>query len=190
MNRSAFVLLFLALLSLTATSLQAHENEETTFKTPSESMLPNIRPDVPVDGIKLKNPSKTQVQRGDVVIFESPEGSIYMKRVIAIGGDKIKFLKGKVFLNGKQLKYEEVKELGFTDLDKYLDDYLAFRETVGSKSYFIFLKKNAEPIDLNKEISVPVGSIFVLSDNRKDWTGDSRGFGPVPLRNVRGKLKD
>jgi len=40
---------------------------------------------------------------------------------------------------------------------------------------------------LLKKITVPNGHCFVLGDNRED-TEDSRDFGPVPLRDIVGKV--
>lgn len=42
--------------------------------------------------------------RGDVVIFNYDGESVFIKRVVAIGGDKVSFSNGAVFVNGKKVK--------------------------------------------------------------------------------------
>ena len=47
----------------------------------------------------------TEPQHGDIVIFKPPidQNHNYIKRVIAIEGDKIKIIEGTVYLNGEKL---------------------------------------------------------------------------------------
>src|SRR5882757_143289 len=46
-----------------------------------------------------------EIQRGDVVVFQYPRdhAKSYIKRVIALPGDKIRIEDGRVFVNGKRL---------------------------------------------------------------------------------------
>lgn len=99
---------------------------------------------------------------GDVVVFNYPANpkEQFIKRVIAVGGDKIKIHDHKVYVNGKPL----------------VEPY-------------IFEKMNAM-IDKNyeNEVSVPKGTIFVMGDNRND-SRDSRysDVGFVELKQLIGK---
>ena len=63
----------------------------------------------------------TEPQHGDIVIFKPPidQNHNYIKRVIAIEGDKIKIIEGTVYLNGEKLEedylmhhsYETIPEI-------------------------------------------------------------------------------
>ena len=99
---------------------------------------------------------------GDVVVFNYPANpkEQFIKRVIAVSGDKIKIYDHKVYVNGKPL----------------VEPY-------------IFEKMNAI-IDQNykNEITVPMGTIFVMGDNRNN-SKDSRysDVGFVDLKQLIGK---
>lgn len=81
-----------------------------------------------------------------------------MKRVIAVGGDEVDLREGRVFVNGKEL-----------------DDKWAGTETLESQGAIVYPYKVRE------------GRLFVLGDNRK-VSMDSRTFGEVSRRQVRGRL--
>src|ERR1700730_9732034 len=40
---------------------------------------------------------------GEVIVFHAPEGKDYIKRVIALSGEKVKVEKNKVYVNGKEV---------------------------------------------------------------------------------------
>jgi signal peptidase I len=97
--------------------------------------------------------------RGDVIVFVR-NGTYYIKRVIAIGGDSILGTDGSISVNGQVLDEPYVQHRGDA------------------------------PIWMNNfgPVKVAVGSLFVLGDNR-DISLDSRSpdFGTVPIKSVLGK---
>lgn len=100
---------------------------------------------------------------GDIIIFKAPyhEDLDYIKRIVALPGDKVKLQGGKFFLNGEVLNE-----------DSYLSsDVMTLEER--------FLKEGVE-------IVVPDETYFVAGDNRPH-SSDSRDFGPVPEKNIIGK---
>lgn len=105
---------------------------------------------------------KREPQRGDVIVFRSPENNNYdfIKRVIGIPGDVVKLQNGKVFINNKQLD------------EDYLPQGLA---TAGGA----FMQEN-------KEYVVPEGGFIAFGDNR-NASSDSREWGPVPEENIVGR---
>jgi len=91
-------------------------------------------------------------ERGEVVVFESPthEDDFYLKRIIALPGERVKLEDGKVII------YNETHPQGIILDEGYLDDESvgSLTQTVGDRQY------------------------FVLGDNR-DASYDSRRFGSI-----------
>jgi signal peptidase I len=103
-------------------------------------------------------------QRGDVVVFRSPKDSNvdFIKRIIALPGERVKIAGGKVYVNGSVLD-----ESGYLDPTVY----------TGPESF----------LSENREIMVPSGRYFVMGDNRMH-SSDSRDFGPVLPSEFVGKV--
>jgi signal peptidase I len=72
------------------------------------------------------------IERGDVVVFRYPRDpeKSYIKRVIALPGDRIRIDHGTVFLNGKPLREEYVPP-------RYRDSRSMLEMTVPDDSYFM-----------------------------------------------------
>ncbi len=102
--------------------------------------------------------------RGDVVVFRSPKNADidFIKRIIALPGEKVKISGGKVYVNSSVL-----------DESAYLDPTVY----TGPESFL------AE----NRELIIPSGRYFVLGDNRMQ-SSDSRDFGPVLPSEFIGKV--
>ncbi len=106
------------------------------------------------------------VQRGDIVIFRSPEQPTMdlVKRCVGLPGDELRMVDKTLFLNG-----ERVNDA----------DYVIHRDsrTFGS---------DAAPRDNWGPLLVPEGHLYCLGDNR-DASHDSRYWGPAPLAHVKGR---
>ena len=98
-----------------------------------------------------------EVQRGDLVVFQSPldPAKNYIKRVIGLPGDTVELRGGLVWLNGRALEEPYVPE--------------AYRD-----------RSNLAPA------RVPAGHYFVLGDHRSA-SNDSRVWGPVAGAAIYGK---
>jgi signal peptidase I len=102
-------------------------------------------------------------KRGEVIIFKAPknEDYDYIKRIIALPGEKIKVSQGLVYVNNKAVIETD-----------YLSDQI--KTQAG-----LFLSEE-------KELTVGEGEYFVLGDNRSH-SSDSRDWGTVPEENIIGK---
>jgi len=175
------------------------------FRIPSRSMEPSLLIgdhlfvskfsysfSIPFTKIQLFDTSDPK--RGDVIVFLFPrdESLNYIKRVIGIPGDRVKFHDDKLWVNDKLLQQELVTDsaeiesvLGPNDSEGIL-----YKEHIDDKVHYIRLSKNelkamARP---NFEEVVPEGSYFVLGDNRDD-SYDSRFWGVVKKENIKGKAQ-
>ncbi|MBU4186169.1 MAG: signal peptidase I, partial [Proteobacteria bacterium] len=104
-------------------------------------------------------------QRGDIVVFkfqQEPKKD-FIKRTIGIPGDVIEILNKEVYVNKK--RFEQ-------DYAIYTDPHI--------------IPKVMQHRDNFGPVTVPEDSLFVMGDNR-DHSYDSRFWGFVDLKNVKGK---
>jgi signal peptidase I len=134
------------------------------YRTPSNAMEPTLLlGDHLIAGMQYyKN---KMPERGDVIIFPSPEdpSKDFIKRVIGLEGEKIEIKDKSVFINDNQI---EDPWSVHTDL--------------------IVLPKDASSRDNYGPVIVPKGYIFVLGDNR-DNSFDSRFLGFIDTAQIKGK---
>ena len=111
---------------------------------------------------------------GELIIFKYPKdrSKDFIKRVIAIEGDKIEINNDELYLNDKKL------DLKFIDKHRY-------QEYLGGINYQILMEYNRN--EIFGPVIVPNNSIFVLGDNRNN-SMDSRHFGIVDINDVMGKV--
>ena len=111
------------------------------------------------------------IHRGDVVVFDrvTVDGQVVqhddlIKRVIALGGEKISIKDCKVFINGKLLP------------EPYLNDFDLAQTVVEDRCR----------VPLMDEMIIPDNQLFVMGDNRPQ-SFDSRIFGPLEQNLVVGR---
>lgn len=191
------------------------------FKIPSGSMIPtlvvgdHIFVNKFIYGLRIPLTKKWAVQfrkpeRGETIVFIYPENPKldFIKRVVGIGGDKIRFEGDDVFINGEKVQVAQLEVEGLNpknkkqlDLnpDKNFPDGADFTEIPYYphwRDYKIFLERLGDHTHLkqegsfdfirSREVEVPKGMLFVMGDNR-DNSKDSREWGFVPIENVKGK---
>ncbi len=101
-------------------------------------------------------------KRGDIVVFRNPEDDAqdFVKRIIAIPGDKIKIASGEVYISG------------FKEEDIYL------KETGKTKARGLLAE--------DQEVLVPEDEYILLGDNR-EFSIDSRDYGNIKKDAIIGK---
>jgi signal peptidase I len=110
------------------------------------------------------SPNFSDYKRGDVIVFEPPQGYLengrdipFIKRVIGLAGDLVEIHDGSVFVNHVKLD------------EPYLFESQATTPSSGLSSW-----------------RVPAGDLFVLGDHRAA-SNDSRAFGPIAKSSVIGR---
>ena len=160
------------------------------FKIPMNSMAPTLSPGDHIV-VNLKYFKNNEPQKGDVIVFKYPEdpNRIFVKSVIAVGGDVIELKDKIVYLNGQPIEEQYVHHLdnsimpcGKQSVGKIRAGGL-LSEALG---VVYEVTKCEHPRDNFGPNKVPPFKIFVLGDNR-DRSYDSRYWGYVDRREIEGK---
>lgn len=139
------------------------------------------------------------VKKGDVILFVAPHepDKIYVKRAVAVAGDRVEVRSGRLFINGEEVPrvVHSNREIMY-DIDNKERKTLFLETEAGVKHYAILDDQAPNfrdfPIDpttgapLGFPVTVPEGKVFAMGDNR-DQSYDSRGWGFVPLENLKGQ---
>lgn len=148
------------------------------YTVPSGSMQPALRAGdrivVDMRGYGLRIPftdirlTEGAPQRGDVVVFDAPDdGTRLVKRVVAVGGDRVALQGGRLLLDGQPLA------AGDAEVERF-----------GARAVPLDLSDGGGP-DIAEGV-VPEGHVLVLGDHRGD-SRDGRYFGLVRADAVYGR---
>ncbi|MDD5437135.1 MAG: signal peptidase I [Candidatus Omnitrophica bacterium] len=145
------------------------------FKIPSGSMIPTFQvgdrifvnkfiygAKIPLLNVNL--PAVRQPKRGDIIVFISPETpkKDFVKRLIAVGGEKVQIRDRKILINGEVVEEpSSIRSIDYYNSGDYGQE--------------------------GQVIEVPKDSYFVLGDNSAS-SRDSRFWGFVPKKNLLGKV--
>ncbi|CAM4072217.1 Signal peptidase I [Novosphingobium lubricantis] len=156
---------------------------------------------------------------GDIVIAVPPDrDEDYIKRVVALPGDRIAVVHGQIILNGRLVSQEAEPPVQIPADPQLLCDGApcydmferyrtrladgrevfelpAFRETLPNGASYTIIDHTDQMLDNYPETLVPQGHVFLMGDNR-DHSADSRASieerglgGPVPLANIGGRAE-
>jgi signal peptidase I len=124
------------------------------FGIPSDSMAPTLtRGDhVVVDKLAYRGDATPAV--GDVVVFHAPRsGEIALKRVVAVGGDRVGIEDGVLVVNGRR----RVERYADTDA---IDSVYFGPVTVPRGSVFVLGDNRADSVDSRSHGPVPEGDVI------------------------------
>jgi signal peptidase I len=182
------------------------------FKIPSGSMIPTLQVGdfILVNkyayGIRLPIVNKKimdvgEPQRGDVMVFRYPEDPSldYIKRVVGLPGDRIRYTGKRLWVNGKEVPLDAIGD--YINPER-VSVARQFAETLNGHQHRIIVENDAPPMPPfvhqfpyrekctytmdGLECTVPSGHYFLMGDNR-DNSSDSRVWGFVPDENIVGK---
>jgi len=132
-------------------------------------------------------------ERGDVVVFKTPENNRtdYIKRVIGLPGDKIEIKNGIIFINGSEILRKKLNDFIDTDNKTSNKRVRMYNEYFFNKEINILDITDNGIVDNTQLFNVPENHFFVMGDNR-DNSQDSRFIstvGFIPYENLVGKAQ-
>ena len=167
------------------------------FQIPTGSMIPTIEVGdfilvnkyaygvrLPIIGTKILGVEDPD--RGEVIVFIPPhENKYYIKRVIGLPGDTVRYEDKNLYINGELISKDYVEsimvETSIGDLPGAL-----YSETINGVEHST---QNIDAVGRQRARTtwvIPNGHYFMMGDNR-DNSSDSRVWGTVPNENVVGK---
>ena len=179
-----------------------------SFYVPSDSMFPtmlvgdHVFVNKLVYGLKVPFTDKRvlpfrEPKRGEVIVFQlgrGPRGELrpsdlwpdfrqdaFVKRLIAVPGDRVAVEQGRIRLNGELLPVEATGEI-FTDGSG--NEFDIQIETLGECKHRILDLQGKPDLDM-AEIEIKPGRYFFMGDNR-DNSHDGRLFGTVRVQEMEG----
>lgn len=131
--------------------------------------------------------------RGDIIVFRYPkdESLHYIKRVVAIPGDRIRVKNNQIFLNGVAQERTYVDKFDFVDDNCRSTSTKLYVETLGELKHEMLTNAGLPgalgtwPAN-DEETVVPEGMVFAMGDNR-DNSEDGRRWGFVRYDQIKGK---
>ena len=173
------------------------------FRTPSRAMLPTFLAgdyilvykmpygrygsygwDFRFDFMKTAHP-----QRGEVFVFKYPKDPRldYIKRVIGLPGDRIRYDGPALYVNDKAVNRQRLSDYEYLSQAAETVHATRYSEELEGARYSILLEEDPGHEPAKGELLVPPHHYFVMGDNR-DNSADSRYWGFVPEENLVGKV--
>lgn len=167
------------------------------FQIPTGSMIPTLNVGdfilvnkyaygvrLPIIGTKIiqvKDPD-----RGEVIVFVPPhENKYYIKRVIGLPGDTVRYEDKTLFINGELISKDYVESIMIQTSIGDLPGVL-YSETINGVEH---ATQNIDAVGRQRTRTnwvIPNGHYFMMGDNR-DNSSDSRVWGTVPDEDIVGK---
>lgn len=169
------------------------------FKVPSGSMIPTLLINdylsVNKHAYALKIPATDIVfykiaspQRGDVVVFTPPHTGreFWVKRIIGVPGDTIRFEQNTLTVNGKQVPSTDLGAYNEQSNQPWAQDDQRKEQLNGIEHRILQDPNGGNPQSFGEWI-VPKDKYFVMGDNRNNSL-DSRFWGFVDENAIKGRV--
>ena len=132
-------------------------------------------------------------QRGDVVVFKTPADNRtdYIKRLIGLPGDEIRFIDSNLYLNNSEIIKSKISSSDVIFCGKKKLDVFTFEELLPNNRKYISVYLKNFSFQNSDTFIVPENHYFFLGDNR-DCSKDSRfltSVGYVHKNNLVGKAR-
>ncbi len=175
------------------------------FRIPSGSMMPTLLVGdfilvnkftygIRLPVVRTKVLDNNEPARGDVVVFRYPENpkQDYIKRVVGLPGDKIRYFRKTVFINGEPQPMSAIGQYQAEGSGGRANGFIEATENLDGVEHQVLVNPFVPDFSpgcnvlRNGEFTVPDNHYFVMGDNRDD-SNDSRCWGVVPEQNLVGK---
>jgi len=189
------------------------------FRIPSGSMVPTLEIGdhilvtkysygfrLPLTRIPIVEP--TLPERGDVIVFVYPgsdEGNAlqyyldmpfppiatldYVKRVVGLPGDTLEVRNNILYIDGERQSATLLDDYEFIDDRCSRHPTRLYGESLhGREHQMLNARSLGSRLGDYGPVTVPEGMVFAMGDNR-DFSADSRAWGFVPLRNIKGRAR-
>jgi signal peptidase I len=167
------------------------------FQIPTGSMIPTLEVGdfilvnkyaygvrLPIIGTKIMDVDDPE--RGEVMVFIPPhENKPYIKRVIGLPGDTVRYEDKNLYINGELIDKEYVEPITVDTSIGGLAGTL-FTETINGVEH---ATQHIDAVGRRRARTtwvIPNGHYFMMGDNR-DNSSDSREWGAVPEQDIVGK---
>lgn len=175
------------------------------FRIPSGSMMPTLLVGdfilvnkftyglrMPVT--KTKFMDLNDPERGDIVVFRWPVNPRldYIKRLVGLPGDRVRYQNKTLFINGEPVPIEVVGPYEPVGSGARALGSIEGRETLGEVTHSVLVNPMSPDFSPSctflgyNEVVVPEGQYLMVGDNRDD-SNDGRCWGFVPEENLVGK---
>ena len=130
-------------------------------------------------------------QRGDIVVFYSPEDDVRLvKRVVGVPGDVVVMVNNHLIVNGTPAEYSAVTGYVAEQTEhKFADQQHIYSEKIESVSHPMMVTPTKPAMRSFGPVVVPLGQYLFLGDNR-DNSKDSRYIGLVSRDRIIGRARN
>lgn len=114
----------------------------------------------------------SEINRFDIVVYNDPNDSVVVKRVIGLPGETVHYRNEELFINNQQIEEPFLNQ----------DEIVSF-PGVWTSDYIL-----TNEADRDSPMKIPENYYFLMGDNRR-FSFDSRFYGSISEEEIIGKVK-